>query len=41
MIFEIKNSKDLDTKLKKCNNNHHINNQGAKIDKDGDKIRTF
>ena len=39
--LKYKNSKDLEIKLKKCDNYHHIHNQRAKTDKGGEKIRVF
>ena len=38
--MKYKNSGDKEIKLKKCNNNH-IQNQQAKVDKDGERIRLF
>ena len=42
-IWDLKctNSEDLEIKLKKCSNYHHIHNQQIKIDKSGEKIREF
>ena len=39
--LKYKNSEDLEIKLKKCNNNHHIYNQQAKTDKDVERITVF
>ena len=39
--LKYKNSEDLETKLKKCTNNHHILNQQARIDIGVERVRVF